>query len=119
MDNNEIEKTMLEELSSNEDYTIAVNIEALLFTIEDAMTLLVKNKLSELDYDNEGEVALYAQNPDSVWNEEAKAMQTWIEQVYTKMYSLQEYVKNNNLQELDITNDINKLKEEFNTLYKE
>ena len=70
--------------------------------IEQRATDLVKTTLQKLDYDNEGEVALYAANPKSVWHDEAVKLQTWIEAVYQKMYELQESVTVNNYKEIDL-----------------
>jgi len=70
--------------------------------IEQKATNLVKTTLQELDYDNEGEVALYANNPKSIWYEEAKTLQTWIEDVYKKMYELQDNVTIDNYKDIDL-----------------
>ena len=70
--------------------------------IEARATKYVKNQLDELDYDNEGEVALYASNPNSKWHDEAVALQKWIEGVYEKMYELQDTVTIDNYKEIDL-----------------
>ena len=70
--------------------------------IEQRATNFVKKQLKELDYDNEGEVALYAANSKSQWNKEAKALQVWIESVYQKMYELQEQVTIENYKNIDL-----------------
>ena len=49
---------------------------------------IIKNKMNELDYSNEGEISLYANNPKSVWHNEAVKLQEWIEKVYLKMYEI-------------------------------
>jgi len=70
--------------------------------IEKRATEYVKKQLDELDYDNEGEVALYAANPESEWNAESKALQAWIEAVYKKMYELQNSVSVDNYKEINL-----------------
>ena len=70
--------------------------------IEQKATNLVKTTLQRLDYDNEGEVALYVNNSKSVWYEEAKTLQTWIEDVYKKMYELQNSVNVDNYKEINL-----------------
>ena len=70
--------------------------------IELRATNFVKKQLSELDYDNEGEVALYATNSDSSWHDEAVALQKWIEEVYVKMYELEESVTIDNYKDIDL-----------------
>jgi len=70
--------------------------------IEQKATNLVKTTLQKLDYDNEGEVALYAANPESEWNAESKALQAWIEAVYKKMYELQNSVSVDNYKEINL-----------------
>ena len=70
--------------------------------IEKRATDFVKNQLDELDYDNEGEVALYASNADSEWHDEAVALQKWIETVYKKMYKLEDSVTVDNYKDIDL-----------------
>jgi len=70
--------------------------------IEKRATEYVKKQLDELDYDNEGEVALYASNTDSEWHDEAKALQVWVEEVYKKMYELQDSVSVDNYKEINL-----------------
>ena len=70
--------------------------------IEQRATSFVKKQLKELDYDNEGEVALYASNPNSEWHDEAVALQKWVEEVYKKMYELIESVTADNYKEFDL-----------------
>jgi hypothetical protein len=70
--------------------------------IEEQATTLVKTTLRKLDYDSEGEVALYAANPDSEWHDEAVKLQAWIEGVYKKMYELQDSVTTQNYKEIDL-----------------
>jgi len=70
--------------------------------IEKRATEFVRKQLDTLDYDNEGEVALYAANPDSAWHDEAVALQKWIEEVYVKMYELEESVTIDNYKDIDL-----------------
>ena len=77
--------------------------------IEQKATDFVKGQLSKLDYDNEGEVALYATNENSSWHDEAVALQKWIEEVYVKMYELEESVTIDNYSEIDL----NKIEAEY------
>ncbi|GAB6045075.1 hypothetical protein JCM11957_06730 [Caminibacter profundus] len=70
--------------------------------IANIATNKVKEILKEYDYDSEGEVALYAANENSEWYEEAKAIQTWIEEVYKKMYELQDTVTIDNYETIDL-----------------
>jgi len=67
-------------------------------------TKIVQDKLKELDYDNEGEVALYANNTNSIWHDEAKKLQEWIEEIYKKMYELQKKVTIKNYKKIDLNN---------------
>ena len=71
-------------------------------TIKKRATNFVKKQLKELDYDSEGEVALYAANQNSEWHDEAVALQKWIEDVYKKMYELQEGVTVDNYKDIDL-----------------
>jgi len=71
-------------------------------TIKKRATNFVKKQLKELDYDSEGEVALYAANQNSEWHNEAVALQKWIEDVYKKMYELQEGVTVDNYKDIDL-----------------
>ena len=77
--------------------------------IEKRATEFVKKQLDALDYDNEGEVALYATNEDSEWHDEAVALQKWIEEIYKKMYELEESVTIDNYSEIDL----NKIEAEY------
>ena len=70
--------------------------------IEQRATSFVKKQLKELDYDNEGEVALYASNPNSEWHDEAVALQKWVEEVYQKMYELIDSVTVDNYTDIDL-----------------
>jgi len=70
--------------------------------IELRATNFVKKQLSKLDYDNEGEVALYAANENSEWHDEAVKLQGWIEEVYKKMYELQDSVTVDNYKEINL-----------------
>jgi len=70
--------------------------------IEQRATNFVKKQLKELDYDNEGEVALYASNPESEWHDEAVALQKWVEDVYKKMYELIDSVTVDNYKDIDL-----------------
>jgi len=70
--------------------------------IEQKATDFVKRQLSKLDYDNEGEVALYAANENSQWHDEAVKLQSWIEEVYKKMYELQDSVTVDNYKDFNI-----------------
>ena len=70
--------------------------------IEIRATNFVKKQLKELDYDNEGEVALYASNPNSEWHDEAVALQKWVEEVYQKMYELIDSVTVDNYKDIDL-----------------
>ena len=70
--------------------------------IEIRATNFVKKQLKELDYDNEGEVALYASNPNSEWHDEAVALQKWVEEVYQKMYELIDSVTVDNYTDIDL-----------------
>ena len=71
-------------------------------SIEQRATNFVKKQLKELDYDNEGEVALYASNPNSEWHDEAVALQKWVEDVYKKMYELIDSVTVDNYKDIDL-----------------
>ena len=79
-----------------------IEIEELKKLIEKIATNIVKQKLNEYEYDNEGEVALYATNNESIWHDEAKAFQRWIENVYKKMYDYQNLINENNYKNIDI-----------------
>lgn len=70
--------------------------------IEQSATAYIKKQLKALDYDNEGEVALYASNPNSEWHDEAVALQKWVEDVYKKMYELQNNVTVDNYKDIDL-----------------
>jgi len=70
--------------------------------IEKRATEFVKKQLDALDYDNEGEVALYAANENSEWHDEAVKLQGWIEEVYKKMYELQDSVTVDNYKEINL-----------------
>ena len=70
--------------------------------IEKRATEFVKKQLDALDYDNEGEVALYAANENSEWHDEAVKLQGWVEEVYKKMYELQDSVTVDNYKEIDL-----------------
>jgi len=67
---------------------------------------IVQKRLKEYDYENEGEVALYAFNLKSKWNKEAKELQKWIEAVYQKMYDLQDKVDGGEVSFEDIRNEL-------------
>ena len=71
-------------------------------SIETRADEFIKKQLKELDYDNEGEVALYASNPNSEWHDEAVALQKWVEDVYKKMYELQNNVTVDNYKDIDL-----------------
>ena len=81
--------------------------------IEQKATNIVRKQLDKLDYDNEGEVALYANNANSIWHDEAVKLQVWIEEVYKKMYELQGNVNVDNYKEID-TNELIKEFPKFN-----
>ena len=70
---------------------------------------IIKNKLKELDYTNEGEVSLYATNPNSKWNAEAVKVQNWIEEVYTKMYDILDKLDEKNYSDIDLNKTYPKL----------
>jgi len=70
--------------------------------IEKRATEFVKKQLDALDYDNEGEVALYAANENSEWHDEAVKLQGWVEEVYKKMYELQDSVTVDNYKEINL-----------------
>jgi len=77
-------------------------IEALKAQIELRATNFVKAQIAELDYDSEGEVALYAGNPKSQWHDEAVALQNWIENVYSKMYDLEDSLTVDNYKDVNL-----------------
>ena len=64
--------------------------------IKQFFTNKVKQLLKDNDYDNEGEVALYASNTKSIWKDEAKAIQKQIEEIYKFMYKVLEQVNEQN-----------------------
>jgi len=71
--------------------------------IENVATMLIRERLNELDYDNEGEVALYASNTKSTWYKEASELRRWIEDVYQKMYELQDSINVDNYKNFDLS----------------
>jgi len=71
--------------------------------IENAATMLIRERLNENDYDNEGEVALYASNTKSTWYKEASELRRWIEDVYQKMYELQDSINVDNYKNFDLS----------------
>jgi len=79
-----------------------IKIQELKEEINKRATSFVKRQLDELDYDSEGEVALYASNPNSQWHDEAVALQKWIEDVYSKMYELIDSINETNYQSIDL-----------------
>lgn len=62
----------------------------------------VQKQLKELDYNDMGEVALYAANSESEWHDEAVALQKWVEEVYKKMYELINSVTIDNYKDIDL-----------------
>jgi len=70
--------------------------------IEKRADEFIKNQLKELDYNDMGEVALYASNPNSEWHDEAVALQKWVEEVYQKMYELIDSVTIDNYKDIDL-----------------
>ena len=70
--------------------------------IEKRADEFIKNQLKELDYNDMGEVALYASNPNSEWHDEAVALQKWVEDVYQKMYELIDSVTVDNYKDIDL-----------------
>ncbi len=62
----------------------------------------VQKQLKELDYNDMGEVALYAANSESEWHDEAVALQKWVEEVYQKMYELIDRVTVDNYKDIDL-----------------
>ena len=70
--------------------------------IEKRADEFIKKQLKELDYNDMGEVALYAGNEKSEWHDEAVALQKWVEDVYKKMYELQESITTDNYKDIDL-----------------
>ena len=91
-----------DEIIIDEEKTNEYNIKNLKKEIEKRATNFVKNQLTELDYDNEGEVALYATNENSKWYDEAVALRQWIEDIYKKMYELQNNITVDNYKDIDL-----------------
>ena len=71
-------------------------------SIEKRADDFVQNQLKELDYNDMGEVALYAANSESEWHDEAVALQKWVEEVYKKMYELIDSVTVDNYKDIDL-----------------
>ena len=80
--------------------------------ISEIATDIVKTTLNKFDYENEGEVALYAANSASKWHNEALSLQHWIEEVYQKMYFLQDAVADKNVNLEDIVEQFPKFSRE-------
>jgi len=78
------------------------NIQKLKKNIEKKADDFVQKQLKELDYNDMGEVALYASNPNSEWHDEAVALQKWVEEVYQKMYELIDSVTVDNYTDIDL-----------------
>jgi len=70
--------------------------------IEKRADEFIKKQLKELDYNDMGEVALYASNSESEWHDEAVALQKWVEEVYQKMYELIDSVTVDNYADIDL-----------------
>ncbi len=71
-------------------------------SIEKRADDFVQKQLKELDYNDMGEVALYAANSESEWHDEAVALQKWVEEVYKKMYELIDSVTVDNYKDIDL-----------------
>ena len=71
-------------------------------SIEKRADEFIKKQLKELDYNDMGEVALYAANSESEWHDEAVALQKWVEEVYQKMYELIDGVTVDNYKDIDL-----------------
>ena len=71
-------------------------------SIETRADEFIKKQLKELDYNDMGEVALYAANSESEWHDEAVALQKWVEEVYQKMYELIDSVTVDNYADIDL-----------------
>jgi len=80
----------------DEEKTRKENIPVLKREIRDEFESKIKKILEDKDYDDKGEVALYASNPNSKWNKEAKEIQTEIENIYDKMYELLDKITDEN-----------------------
>ena len=70
--------------------------------IEKRADEFIKKQLKKLDYNDMGEVALYAANSESEWHDEAVALQKWVEEVYQKMYELIDSVTVDNYADIDL-----------------
>ena len=86
-----------------------LEVEEIKKAIEKRADEFVQKQLKELDYNDMGEVALYAANSESEWHDEAVALQKWVEEVYQKMYELEESVTIDNYNKIDL----NKIEAEY------
>lgn len=101
-DPNFLGQAMLNAPEEIKQQIIMKKIEELKQQIEERATKLVNKQLKKLDYDSEGEVALYASNEKSIWHDEAVALQKWVEDVYKKMYELQDSITADNYKNIDL-----------------
>ena len=86
----------------DEEKTAKYNIEELKKEIEKRADEFIQKQLKALDYNDMGEVALYAGNENSEWHDEAVALQKWVEDVYKKMYELQDSITTDNYKDIDL-----------------